>query len=82
MKRVSSPKTQRQQNEDQILRDITRIRNGLSDKVKKMAAETARKSAPGKGKQPDHAESAIEVDRNHILSVISHFTALKRAVKF
>lgn len=78
MKRVSTPKTVRQQQEDGILRDIAAIRGNLSRQSKVMAADALGASMDDGGNTMD----GEVVDKKHIMSVISHFTALKRAVKF
>lgn len=78
MKRVSTPKTIRQQQEDGILRDIAAIRANLSHQGKALAADAIDAS---KTHQPA-ADKGEAIDKKHIMSVISHFTALKRAVKF
>ena len=78
MKRVSTPKTVRQQQEDGILRDIAAIRGNLSSKSKVLAADALDASMGQDGDMGDD----VAIDKKHVMSVISHFTALKRAVKF
>lgn len=82
MKRVSSPKNkQRQQQENQILRDMALIRENLSDECKEMAADALGHRSINVQKAPNTKDD-LDVDKGHVMSVISHFTALKRAVKF